>query len=95
LLEEDKLKSSAAKGDPGAFYPSFVVGARLASPHGTLKDSSQSSYVISTKNGIRHKKNAGTRKALASEKVLTPEKCWHQKGSGATPLLTLLVLHLG
>jgi hypothetical protein len=35
----------------------------------TLKDGSQSSYAISTKNGIRHKRNFGTRKALA------PEKC--------------------
>jgi hypothetical protein len=34
--------------DLGAFYASFVVGARLASPHGTLKDGFQSSYAIST-----------------------------------------------
>jgi hypothetical protein len=68
------LKSSAAKGDLGAFYLSFVVGARLTSPHGTLKDSSQSSYAISTKNGIRHKKNAGTRKVLTLGKALALEK---------------------
>jgi hypothetical protein len=55
--------------DLGAFYPFFVVGAPLASSHGTLKDGFQSSYAISTKNGSRHKKNAGTRMALA------PEKC--------------------
>jgi hypothetical protein len=65
LKDDDSMK-----GDLGAFYPSFVVGARLASPHGTLKDGSQSSYAISTKNGIRHEKNAGTRKGSGTRKVL-------------------------
>jgi hypothetical protein len=81
------LKSSAAKGDLGAFYPSFVVGARLASPHGTLKDGSQSSYAISTKNSIRHEKNAGTRKALAPEKCRHQKRLWHQKNANTKKAL--------
>ena len=59
--------------DLGAFYPSFVVGARLASPHGPSK-AALSPHAISTKNGIRHKKNAGTQKSSGTRKVLTPEK---------------------
>ena len=87
MLEEDN------------YTPLSSLGAWLASPHGTLKDGSQSSYAISTKNGIRHKKNTSTRKVLTPEKVplplekaLAPKKCWHQKGSGATPWLTEIVV---
>jgi hypothetical protein len=47
----------------------FRVGARLANPCKTFKDGSQSSYTMSTKNGIRHKKYASTRKALAPERL--------------------------
>jgi hypothetical protein len=67
---------------PLRLYPSFVVSAQLP------KDGSQS--LISTKNGIRHKKiadtrkgfisfdrlrNAGTRKKAGTRKMLTLEEC--------------------
>lgn len=53
---------------------------------------SQSSYAISTKNGIRHKKNADTRKGSGTTKALTPERLWCYTFADATPWV---VLHLG
>jgi hypothetical protein len=53
-----------SEGRPWRLIPPPSLLARGSPVYMGLKDGSQSSYTISTKNGIRHKKNVGTRKAL-------------------------------